>query len=120
MVLVLQRAELPDCTKVYSIGLRDKFETASVKRDYHIEEEVHDYLANFIHENERKIEPAKARLQQTQEGPEDEDKVGYSICSFLSCECTFLMFDQLDKIHELAVQIGEQVAKAEDLGKCKI
>lgn len=70
-----QRAELPDCSKLHSLALTDKFEEASKSRDYHFEEEVLDYLNNFILENERKIEHAKTRLHHTQDAPENEEKV---------------------------------------------
>ena len=70
-----QRAELPECSKVHSVTLKDQFEEASKKRDYRIEEEVYTYLQSFLKDNERKIEGAKKRLILTQETPEMEEKV---------------------------------------------
>lgn len=95
-LFVNTRAELPECTKVHSVTMKDQFEEASKKRDYRIEEEVYAYLQSFLKDNERKIEGAKKRLTMTQETPEMEEKV--------------------EQIHELAVQVGEKVAKAEALG----
>ena len=70
----LQRAELPECTKVHSVTLKDQFEEASKKRDYRIEE-VYSYLQSFLKDIERKIVTAKKRLTTTQETPEMEEKV---------------------------------------------
>ena len=71
----LQRAELPECTKVHSVTMKTQFEEASKKRDYRIEEEVYAYLQSFLKDNDRKIEGAKKRLTLTQETPEMEEKV---------------------------------------------
>ena len=75
MFCALQRVEMGDCTKIHSVGLKEEFEDASKKRDYHIEEEVLAYLQSFIADNERKIESAKKRLTLTQESPGLEEKV---------------------------------------------
>lgn len=91
------RVEMGDCPKIHSVGLKEDYEKASKSRDYNIEEEVLEYLKSFIADNERKIEAAKKRLTLTQEAPGLEEKV--------------------DQIHELAVEIGEKVAKAEALGE---
>ncbi|XP_064406863.1 putative RNA-binding protein Luc7-like 2 isoform X2 [Halichondria panicea] len=90
------RVEMGDCPKIHSVGLKEEYEKASKNRDYYVEEEVLNYLRSFISDNERKIESAKKRLTLTQEAPGLEEKV--------------------DQIHELSVQIGEKVAKAEGLG----
>jgi hypothetical protein len=71
-----QRAELPDCTKLHSLALKDKYERAAKSRDYHYEEEVLAFLNNFIRDNERKIELAKSRLHHTQDAPDNEERVG--------------------------------------------
>lgn len=76
-----QRAELPDCSKLHSLALRSKFEEGSKARDYHFEEEVLDFLTNFIRDNDRKIDHAKTRLHHTQDAPENEEKV----CSYDFC-----------------------------------
>ena len=82
----LQRAELPECTKVHSVTLKDQFEEASKRRDYRIEEEVYSYLQSFLKDNERKIETAKKRLTATQETPEMEEKVCWIIFSSLGLD----------------------------------
>lgn len=139
-----QRAELPECSKVHSVTLKDQFEEASKKRDYRIEEEVYTYLQSFLKDNERKIEGAKKRLILTQETPEMEEKVCDTyVCTLYSsvhvhvyvyahvharvhvCRPIHVHVDgchaqlclQVEQIHELAVQVGEKVAKAEALGK---
>ena len=74
LVLSLQRAELPDCSKLHSLALKDKYEEAVKTRDYHYEEEVLAFLNNFIRDNDRKIELAKTRLHHTQDAPDNEEK----------------------------------------------
>lgn len=93
---LIKRAELPDCTKVHSITMKDEYEMASKKRDYRFEEEVLEYLKAFLADNDRKIEVNRKRLDLTEDNPELEAKS--------------------QEIHELAVQIGEKVTKAEALG----
>eukprot|EP00731_Ephydatia_muelleri_P029226 Em0020g870a len=90
------RAEIGDCTKVHSVTFKEAYAKASQKRDYHFEEEVLEYLRSFVKDNERKIEGNKKRLELADENPEMQTKS--------------------QEIHELAVQIGEKVAKAEALG----
>ena len=75
----LQRAELPDCTKLHSLTLKQKYEDASRHRDYHYEEEVLGFLKAFLRDNERKIELAKTRLHHTQDAPDNEEKVKKTI-----------------------------------------
>ena len=94
---VWQRAELPDCTKVHSITMKEEYETASKTRDYRFEEEVLEYLKAFLADNDRKIEANRKRLDVTEDNPEMEAKG--------------------QEIHELAVQIGEKVSKAEAMGQ---
>ena len=92
-----QRAELPDCTKIHSITMKEEFENASKARDYRFEEEVLEYLKAFLADNDRKIEANRKRLDVTEDNPEMEAKS--------------------QEIHELAVQIGEKVSKAEAMGQ---
>ena len=56
-----------------------------------------DYLKGFLADNDRKIEANRKRLDLTEDNPELEAKS--------------------QEIHELAVQIGEKVTKAESLGE---
>ena len=61
-----------DCAKVHSIAMKEDFERASQKKDYHFEEEVLEYLNSFIKENERKIELNKKRIENVEEDTEQE------------------------------------------------
>ena len=76
--------------------MKEEYEGASKNRDYRFEEEVLEYLKAFLAENDRKIEMNRKRLDLTEDNPELEAKS--------------------QEIHELAVQIGEKVTKAEALG----
>ncbi len=64
--------------------MKDEFERSSLKRDYHYEEEVLEFLRGFIRENERKIDVAKKRLDASEESPEMEVKV--CVCTRM-CAC---------------------------------
>ena len=66
---------MPDCTRLHSLALKEKYEAASRDRDYHYEEEVLAFLNDFIRDNDRKIEMAKSRLHHTQDAPDNEEKV---------------------------------------------
>lgn len=78
---------MPDCSKLHSVTLKQKYEEASKTRDYFFEEEVLEFLNNFLRDNERKIELAKSRLHHTQDAPDNEEKV--------RCPCSTMerMFD---------------------------
>lgn len=75
-----QRAELADCPKVHSLTLKDEYEMASKKRDYHYEEEVLEFLRSFVRDNERKIDSAKKRLDLVEDNPDMEAKVALLSC----------------------------------------
>ena len=75
---------MPKCPKVHSLTMREEYESASQKHDYHFEEEVLEFLGSFLRDNERKIEGNKKRLELTDETPEMETKVGVSV-KFLYC-----------------------------------
>ena len=76
--------------------MKDEYKVASKTRDYRFEEEVLEYLSSFLTDNDRKIEANRKRLDVTEDNPELEAKS--------------------QEIHELAVQVGEKVTKAEALG----
>lgn len=61
-----------ECIKIHSIAMKEEFERASQKRDYHFEEEVLEYLRSFIAENEKKIEMNKKRIEHVEEDNEQE------------------------------------------------
>lgn len=78
---LFQRAELADCPKVHSLTLKEEYEKASKKRDYHYEEEVLEFLRSFVRDNERKIESAKKRLDLVEDNPDMEAKVSLLVIS---------------------------------------
>ena len=80
-LLLFQRAELADCPKVHSLTLKEEYEKASKKRDYHYEEEVLEFLRSFVRDNERKIESAKKRLDLVEDNPDMEAKVSLCVIS---------------------------------------
>ena len=50
--------------------MKEEYENASKKRDYHFEEEVLEFLRSFVRDNERKIESARKRLDLVEDNPE--------------------------------------------------
>lgn len=64
-----------ECSKVHSVTLKEEYERAQEKRDYHYEEEVLQYLQSFIRDNEKKIELNKKRIENVEEDPEMEKLV---------------------------------------------
>lgn len=76
--------------------MKEEYEVASKTRDFRFEEEVLEYLKAFLADNDRKIEVNRKRLDLSEDNPELEARS--------------------QEIHELAVQIGEKVTKAEALG----
>ena len=71
-----------DCPKVHSLALKADYEKASLKNDYHYDEEVLDYLRSFVKDNERKIEANKKRLELADENPDMEVKVSVHVTEF--------------------------------------
>lgn len=80
---------MADCTKLHSLALREKYEEASKRRDYHYEEEVLEFLNEFIRDNEKKIELAKSRLHHTQDAPDNEEKV---MCCLFRSKTSFEIY----------------------------
>lgn len=77
-----QREEMGDCEKIHSIALKNEYERAQQRRDYHFEEEVLEYLQSFIKENERKIEINKKRIENVEEDTVQEKLVNlFFICT---------------------------------------
>ncbi|XP_071041567.1 putative RNA-binding protein Luc7-like 2 isoform X2 [Parasteatoda tepidariorum] len=90
--------DLGECPKLHDLALRADFENASLKKDYFYDVDAMEHLQNFINECDRRTEQAKRRLADTQEE--------------LSAEVAA----KLNKVHELAEQIGKKLAQAEKQG----
>ncbi|XP_035219690.1 putative RNA-binding protein Luc7-like 2 [Stegodyphus dumicola] len=90
--------DLGECPKLHDLALRADYENAAQKKDYFYDVDAMEHLQNFINECDRRTEQAKRRLAETQEE--------------LSAEVAA----KLNKVHELAEQIGKKLAQAEKLG----
>ena len=66
--------------------MKEEYENASKKRDYHFEEEVLEFLRSFVRDNERKIESARKRLDLVEDNPEMEAKV----CMYLNPSSVYI------------------------------
>ena len=66
--------------------MKEEYENASKKRDYHFEEEVLEFLRSFVRDNERKIESARKRLDLVEDNPEMEAKV----CIYLNPSSVYI------------------------------
>lgn len=75
-----------------------------------------EHLTSFVADADRKTEVAKKRLAETQEelSSEVSNKVRNEHSAFTNW-CSWSLF-QLDKVHELAEQIGKKLAAAEKAG----
>lgn len=101
-----------ECPKVHSVTLKEEYERAQEKRDYHYEEEVLEYLQSFIRDNEKKIELNKKRIENVEEDPEMERLVELYVI-LMSLDSVYF---KAQEIHVYAVQIGEKVTQSEILG----
>ncbi|KAL1466634.1 hypothetical protein MTO96_026470 [Rhipicephalus appendiculatus] len=90
--------DLGDCPKIHDLALRADYENASKKKDYFYDVDAMEHLQNFIGECDRRTEQAKRRLAETQEE--------------LSAEVTL----KLNRVHELAENMGKKLAAAEAKG----
>lgn len=97
-ILAATRMDLGECPKLHDLALRADYEAAAAKKDYFYDLDAQEHLQNFINECDRRTEQAKHRLAETQEE--------------LSAEVTA----KLNKVHDLAEQIGKKLAQAEKLG----
>ncbi|GIY51669.1 putative RNA-binding protein Luc7-like 1 [Caerostris extrusa] len=97
-ILAATRMDLGECPKLHDLALRADYESAAQKKDYFYDVDAMEHLQNFINECDRRTEQAKRRLAETQEE--------------LSAEVAA----KLQRVHELAEQIGKQLALAEKLG----
>lgn len=97
-ILASTRMDLGECPKVHDLALRADYEKAKMSKNYGYELDALDHLQAFVADADRKTELAKKRLAETQEE--------------LSSEVT----SKLNRVHQLAEQIGKKLAAAEQLG----
>nr|CAG4641134.1 EOG090X0BOE [Eulimnadia texana] len=97
-ILASTRMDIGECSGIHDLALRADYEKASETKDYGYEINAMEHLQGFIADCDRKTEAAKKRLAETQEE--------------LSAEVN----SKAQKVHLLAEQIGQKLAKAEQLG----
>ncbi|KAK9739330.1 LUC7 N-terminus [Popillia japonica] len=98
-ILSSTRMDLGECPKIHDLALRADFEKAQSTKDYFYDLDAMEHLQAFISDCDRRTESAKQRLAETQEE--------------LSAEVAV----KANSVHELAEQIGQKLAKAEQLGE---
>ncbi|CAH1186703.1 unnamed protein product [Phyllotreta striolata] len=98
-ILSSTRMDLGECPKIHDLALRADFEKAQRSKDYFYDLDAMEHLQAFIGDCDRRTEAAKQRLAETQEE--------------LSAEVAV----KANSVHELAEQIGQKLAKAEQLGE---
>ncbi|GJQ82275.1 hypothetical protein Trydic_g19473 [Trypoxylus dichotomus] len=98
-ILSSTRMDLGECPKIHDLALRADFEKAQASKDYFYDLDAMEHLQAFISDCDRRTESAKQRLAETQEE--------------LSAEVAV----KANSVHELAEQIGQKLAKAEQLGE---
>ncbi|XP_018323987.1 putative RNA-binding protein Luc7-like 2 isoform X2 [Agrilus planipennis] len=91
--------DLGECPKIHDLALRADFEKAQKSKDYFYDLDAMEHLQAFISDCDRRTEAAKQRLAETQE------------------ELTAEVAAKANVVHELAEQIGQKLAKAEQLGE---
>jgi len=97
-ILASTRMDLGDCPRMHNVALRADYEKAATTKDYFYDLDAVEQLSAFIGDADRKTEQAKKRLAETQEELSTDVSV------------------KADRVHELAEKIGENLAKAEQLG----
>lgn len=98
-ILASTRMDIGECSKIHDLALRADYNVASETREYGYELDALSHLQSFVAEADRKTDLAKKRLAETQEE--------------LSSEVTA----KLNRVHELAEEIGKKLAAAEALGE---
>ncbi|KAL3273515.1 hypothetical protein HHI36_014955 [Cryptolaemus montrouzieri] len=98
-ILSSTRMDLGECPKIHDLALRADFENAQKTKDYFYDLDAMEHLQAFISDCDRRTESAKQRLAETQE------------------ELTAEVAVKANSVHELAEQIGQKLAKAEQLGQ---
>jgi len=97
-ILQSTRMDLGPCRKMHDVALRADYEAAIKEKDYFYDIDASEHLMTFISDCDRKTELAKRRLAETQE------------------ELSSEVAGKANKVHELAEQIGQKLARAEELG----
>ncbi|KAF2367850.1 Luc7-related [Trinorchestia longiramus] len=97
-ILSSTRMDLGDCPNIHDVALRADYEAAVKSKDYYYDIDAMEHLQSFINDCDRRTEASKKRLEETQEE--------------LSAEVAA----KANKVHDLAEQIGQKLAKAEQLG----
>ncbi|XP_022247609.1 putative RNA-binding protein Luc7-like 1 [Limulus polyphemus] len=97
-ILASTRMDIGECRKIHDLALRADFVAASKRKEYYYDVDAMEQLQTFVNECDRRTEQAKRRLAETQEQ--------------LSAEVTA----KLNRVHDLAEQIGKKLAEAEKLG----
>ncbi|XP_054160394.1 putative RNA-binding protein Luc7-like 1 [Oppia nitens] len=97
-ILASTRMDLGECPRYHDLALRADYEKAFKLKDYGYEVDAFQHLESFVAEADKKTEAAKKRLAETQE--ELSTEVGA----------------KLNKVHDLAEQIGKKLAAAEKAG----
>nr|CAG4644233.1 EOG090X0BOE [Lepidurus arcticus] len=90
--------DLGECQKIHDLALRADYEKAALTKDYGYDIDAMEHLQSFISDCDRRTEAAKKRLAETQE------------------ELTAEVAGKANKVHELAENIGQKLAKAEHMG----
>lgn len=98
-ILASTRMDIGECSKIHDLALRADYKVASERREYGYELDALSHLQSFVTEADRKTELAKKRLAETQE------------------ELSSEVAAKLNKVHELAEEIGKKLAAAEALGE---
>lgn len=97
-ILSSTRMDLGECPKIHDLALRADYENAQRSKDYFYDLDAMEHLQAFISDCDRRTEAAKQRLAETQE------------------ELTAEVAVKANSVHELQEQIGQKLAKAEQLG----
>ncbi|XP_050298770.1 putative RNA-binding protein Luc7-like 2 isoform X3 [Anthonomus grandis grandis] len=90
--------DLGECPKIHDLALRADYENAQKQKDHFYDLDAMEHLQAFIGDCDRRTDAAKQRLAETQEE--------------LSAEVAV----KANSVHELQEQIGQKLAKAEQLG----
>ncbi|OQR78072.1 putative RNA-binding protein Luc7 2 isoform X1 [Tropilaelaps mercedesae] len=97
-ILAATRMDLGSCFGIHDLALRADYENAAKTKDFFYDVDALEQLEQFVKECDRRTDQAKKKLAETQEE--------------LSAEATV----KLNKINELAEQIGKKLAEAEAKG----
>lgn len=97
-ILSATRCDLGDCRKLHDVALRADYEAAAKEKDFNFHAEALEHLKTFLAESDRRTVAAKRRLAETQEALTAEEA------------------DRVNRIHVLVEKIGQNLAKAEQLG----